>query len=80
MLSLTKRKDVDCLLKRPLSHQSRQKRPIRSKELQKPKILKKINTTLDNLEHKLYDIMEMKIDTKIDKKKSLKGNIEILQT
>lgn len=46
--------------------------------MQKPKFIKKLNHTLDNLEQKLYDIMEMKIDTKIDKTKSLKINMEVL--
>lgn len=82
MLSLTKRRELTTdfkALKRPLSQQNRRKKIVPSAELLRPKKLRKVNFTLDILQDKLYDIMEMKIDAAIDRKKTLQANLEMLQ-
>ena len=65
-------------MRRPMSHHSKHKRPICNRQVLKPKKVKKLNQTLDQLESNAYSIMDMKIDVNIDKKKGLKANLEAI--
>lgn len=81
LLSLGKKRQLASdfkALKRPFSQQHRRKRITPSTELLRPKKIKKINCTLELFELRLYDVMEMKIDAVIDRKKPLQVNIQNL--